>query len=261
MWWKRWRKHSGPVDRTGMTAQRLQKAIANAGLMSRRAAEELIAAGRVTIDGRVAILGDRVEVGGHRVEVDGLPLPISPDLVTYLLYKPIGVVSTAKDPEGRPTVVDLVPPEPRVVPVGRLDADSEGLLLVSNDGELTLRVTHPRYGMTKTYVATVAGQPSRRTIRRLEVGIELDDGVAQARRAKLIQATPERAMIELVMTEGRNREIRRMLVSLGYPVQRLVRTAIGPLTDRNLGAGEWRRLDSQEVSGLYQAAGAEPPNS
>lgn len=244
-----------------MTAQRLQKAIANAGLMSRRAAEELIAAGRVTIDGRVAILGDRVEVESQRVEVDGLPLPVSPDLVTYLLYKPIGVVSTASDPEGRPIVVDLVPPEPRVVPVGRLDADSEGLLLLSNDGELTLRVTHPRFGMTKTYVATVAGQPSRRTLRRLEAGIELDDGVAQARRAKLIQATPGRAMIELVMAEGRNREIRRMMVSLGYPVQRLVRTAIGPLTDRNLGAGEWRRLDSQEVSTLYKAAGTEPPNS
>lgn len=127
-----------------MTVQRLQKAMANAGLMSRRAAEELIAAGRVTIDGRVAILGDRVEVDRHRVEVDGVPLPVSPSLVTYLIYKPIGVVSTASDPEGRPTVVDLVPAEPRVVPVGRLDADSEGLLLLSNDGELVLRVTHPR---------------------------------------------------------------------------------------------------------------------
>jgi 23S rRNA pseudouridine2605 synthase len=244
-----------------MTVQRLQKAIANAGLMSRRAAEELIAAGRVTIDGRVAILGDRVEVDRHRVEVDGVPLPVSPGLVTYLIYKPPGVVSTASDPEGRPTVVDLVPPEPRVVPVGRLDADSEGLLLLSNDGELVLRVTHPRFGMTKTYVATVAGKPNARVVRRLVAGVELDDGIAKARRAKLIQATPDQGLIELVMTEGRNREIRRMLALLGHPVQRLVRTAIGPLTERNLGAGEWRRLDTQEVAALYKAAGTQPPSS
>jgi 23S rRNA pseudouridine2605 synthase len=229
--------------------------------MSRRAAEELIAAGRVTIDGRVAILGDRVEVDHNRVEVDGVPLPVSPGLVTYLIYKPIGVVSTASDPEGRPTVVDLVPTEPRVVPVGRLDADSEGLLLLSNDGELVLRVTHPRFGMTKTYVATVAGKPNGRVIRRLVAGVELDDGVAKARRAKLIQATPDQGLIELVMTEGRNREIRRMLALLGHPVQRLVRTAIGPLTERNLGAGEWRRLDTQEVAARYKAAGTQPPSS
>ena len=244
-----------------MTVQRLQKAIANAGLMSRRAAEELIAAGRVTIDGRVAILGDRVEVDRHRVEVDGVPLPVSPGLVTYLIYKPVGVVSTASDPDGRPTVIDLVPPEPRVVPVGRLDADSEGLLLLSNDGELILRVTHPRFGMTKTYVATVAGKPNARVFRRLMAGVELEDGIAKARRAKLIQATPDQGLVELVMTEGRNREIRRMLAFLGHPVQRLVRTAIGPLTERNLGAGEWRRLDTAEVAALYKAAGTQPPSS
>ena len=244
-----------------MTVQRLQKAIANAGLMSRRAAEELIAAGRVTIDGRVAILGDRVEVDSNRVEVDGVPLPVSPGLVTYLIYKPIGVVSTANDPQGRPTVIDLVPAEPRVVPVGRLDADSEGLLLLSNDGELVLRVTHPRFGMTKTYVLTVAGKPNARVVRRLVSGVELEDGVAKARRARLIQATPDQGLIEVVMTEGRNREIRRMLALLGHPVQRLVRTAIGPLTERNLGAGEWRRLEIGEVATLYKAAGTQPPSS
>ncbi|MEX0667526.1 MAG: pseudouridine synthase, partial [Acidimicrobiia bacterium] len=220
-----------------------------------------IAAGRVTIDGRVAILGDRVEVDQQRVEVDGVPLPVSPGLVTYLIYKPIGVVSTASDPEGRSTVVDLVPMDPRVVPVGRLDADSEGLLLLSNDGELILRVTHPRFGMTKTYVVTVAGKPNGRVVRRLVAGIELDDGVAKARKARLIQATPDQGLIELVMTEGRNREIRRMMNLLGHPVQRLVRTAIGPLTDRTLGAGEWRRLDMQEVAALYKAAGTQPPSS
>ena len=243
-----------------MTVQRLQKAIAHAGLMSRRAAEELIAGGRVTIDGRVAILGDRIEADRQRVEVDGLPLPVSPGLMTYLVYKPVGVISTAADPEGRRTVVDLVPKDPRVVPVGRLDADSEGLLLLSNDGELTLRVTHPRFGMTKTYVATVAGRPNPRVIRKLVTGVELEDGMARARRAKLIQATPDQGMIEVVMEEGRNREVRRMLALLGHPVQRLVRTAIGPLSDRKLGAGEWRRLDPHEVVGLYKAAGAAPPS-
>ena len=242
-----------------MTVQRLQKAIAHAGLMSRRAAEELIAEGRVTIDGRVAILGDRIEADRQRVEVDGLPLPVSPALMTYLLYKPVGVISTAADPEGRQTVVDLVPKDPRVVPVGRLDADSEGLLLLSNDGELILRVTHPRFGMTKTYVATVAGRPNPRVIRKLVTGVELEDGLAKARRAKLIQATADLGMIEVVMNEGRNREIRRMLASLGHPVQRLIRTAIGPLTDRKLGAGEWRQLDSSEVVEIYKAAGAAPP--
>ncbi|MGH8927358.1 MAG: pseudouridine synthase, partial [Acidimicrobiia bacterium] len=127
-----------------MPGVRLQKAISTAGIMSRRAAEALIAAGRVTVDGRVAVLGDRVEVDRQRVEVDGTPLPVAPGLITYLLYKPPGVVSTVSDPEGRPTAVDLVPDAPRVVPVGRLDYESEGLMLMSNDGELILRVTHPR---------------------------------------------------------------------------------------------------------------------
>jgi len=244
-----------------VTVQRLQKAIANAGLMSRRAAEELIAKGRVTIDGRVAILGDRVEVDTQRVEVDGSPLPVAPGLATYLIYKPVGVISTANDPEGRPTVVDLVPAEPRVVPVGRLDADSEGMLLLSNDGELVLRVTHPRFGMTKTYIATVRGTPTPRLVRRLVKGIELEDGIARAKRAKLIQATPDQGLIEMVMTEGKNREIRRMLAALGHPVERLIRIAIGPLSDRQLGPGEWRLLDSKEVAALYKAAGTQPPSA
>ncbi|MGH8927384.1 MAG: pseudouridine synthase, partial [Acidimicrobiia bacterium] len=200
-------------------------------------------------------------VDRQRVEVDGTPLPVAPGLVTYLLYKPPGVVSTVNDPEGRPTVVDLVPDAPRVVPVGRLDYESEGLMLMSNDGELILRVTHPRFGMAKTYVATVAGNPSSRSLRQLTVGIGLDDGVARARRVRLIQAAPGRSMIELVMTEGRNREVRRMLTAIGHPVERLVRTKIGPISDRKLGAGEWRRLEPTEVAQLYKAAGTQPPSS
>jgi 23S rRNA pseudouridine2605 synthase len=237
---------------------RLQKAISTAGLMSRRAAESLIEAGRVTIDGRVAVLGDRVDTARQRVEIDGQPIPVAPDLVTYLLYKPLGVVSTAHDPQHRPAVVDLVPSHPRVVPVGRLDADTEGLLLLSNDGELVLRATHPRYGMTKTYIATVGGRPTDRTMRLLTEGVTLEDGVGRAQRVRLLQSIGEQSLIELVMTEGRNREVRRMLAEVGHPVRRLVRTAIGPLSDRSLKPGDWRRLDSREVARLYAAAGEQP---
>lgn len=238
---------------------RLQKAIANAGLMSRRAAEELIAAGRVRVNGRVAQLGDRVDPATDVVEVDGRRLPVAPGKVTYLLYKPVGVVSTASDPQGRRTVVDLVPPEPRVYPVGRLDADSEGLLLLSNDGELTLRVTHPRYGMTKTYVARVRGKPTRATLRQLEQGVQLDDGPARAVSARPLDSSGGEALVELVMTEGRNREVRRMLEAVGHPVARLVRIAIGPLRDPNLSPGTWRRLDPKEVAQLYGTAAAPNP--
>ncbi len=155
---------------TGGEPVRLQKAISAAGLMSRRAAEELIGAGRVTIDGRVAVLGDRVDPVTSAVAIDGALIPVAPDLVTYLLYKPLGVISTSEDPHGRQTVVDLVPAEPRVWPVGRLDADSEGLILMTNDGTLTNLVTHPRYGVPKTYQVMFEGAPGRSALRRLAEG-------------------------------------------------------------------------------------------
>jgi len=234
--------------------QRLQKVIAAAGLMSRRTAEKLIGAGRVTIDGRQAKLGDRVDPLTQRVEVDGVPLPIAPDRVTYLLFKPVGIVSTVDDPEGRPTVISLVPDSPRVVPVGRLDIDSEGLILLSNDGELTLRVTHPRYGVAKTYLAEVRGKPTSRALATLKAGVELDDGVARALRVRVVGGIGDRSLVELVLAEGRNREVRRMLAEIGYPVLRLVRTAIGPLRDSKLRPGSWRRLSPTEVAALYRAA-------
>jgi 23S rRNA pseudouridine2605 synthase len=237
---------------------RLQKAISQAGLMSRRAAEELIRAGRVTIDGRVAQLGDRVDPAASKVLVDGVPLPLSPALVTYLTYKPAGVVSTMRDPEGRPTIRDLVPAEPRVVPVGRLDYDSEGLLLMSNDGELIQRVTHPGFGVTKTYVASVLGNMTTATVRKLVAGVDLDDGPARAARARLVQSSGARSLVEVVMEEGRNREVRRLLEAVGHPVERLVRVAIGPLRDRQLQPGKWRLLSPDEVRGLYAAAGGDP---
>ena len=240
-------------------SERLQKVISKAGLMSRRAAEELISQGRISIDGRVAVLGDRVDPEAQRVLVDGVPIPIAPDLRTYLVNKPLGVISTADDPQGRETVVDLVRSDVRVWPVGRLDADSEGLILVSNDGELTNRVTHPRYGVTKTYTVVVEGLPSKPTIRRLTEGVELDDGPAAAVGARIVDRSNDTTMLELVMNEGRNREIRRMCDAIGHPVVRLVRTAIGPLADRSLRPGAVREVAPGEVSELYRAADLQAP--
>ncbi len=234
---------------------RLQKVISQAGLMSRRAAEDLIRAGRVTFSGRVAVLGDRVDPSVTAVEIDGVPIPVAPGLVTYLINKPAGVISTADDPQGRTTVVDLVPDDVRVWPVGRLDADSEGMLLVSNDGELTNRLTHPSYGVRKKYLAMVDGVPTRQELARLMSGVELEDGLAVAQRVRTVEESRGRALIELEMEEGRNREVRRMFDVIGYPVVRLVRIAIGPLTEKSLAPGEWRKLDPVEVRALYEAAG------
>lgn len=237
-----------------MSEVRLQKALSAAGLMSRRRAEDLIANGRVTIDGRRARLGDRVDPETAVVEIDGAPVPLAPGRVAYLLYKPVGVISTASDPQGRPTVVDLVPTEPRVWPVGRLDADSEGLIILTNDGELTNRLTHPRYGVAKTYQVLVSGEPPQSAIRELLGGVELDDGPARAKKARVVDRHRGRTLVEMVMTEGRNREVRRMWDTLGFDVERLVRVAIGSLSDRELRPGTWRILTPAEVTDLYRAS-------
>ena len=251
---KAWRTHSGRVSETAMTERvRVQKAIAHAGLMSRRSAEEAIAAGRVAIDGRKAILGDRVDVAVGVVTIDGAPIPLRPDTETHLLYKPVGVISTATDPQGRQTVVDLIDSEVRLYPVGRLDADSEGLILVSNDGELTERVTHPRYGITKKYLAEVIGNVRAGEVRRLESGVDLSDGPARALKARIVDQLGGRTQIELIMGEGRNREVRRMIEAIGYQTKRLVRTAIGPLTDPLLKPGQSRKLTSSEVVDLMRS--------
>ncbi|MDX1468441.1 MAG: pseudouridine synthase [Acidimicrobiia bacterium] len=235
---------------------RIQKAIAHAGLMSRREAEEAIAAGRVQVNGREAVLGDRIDVASEALTLDGVPVPIAPDLVTYLLYKPPGVVSTTSDPQGRRTVIDLIDTEKRVYPVGRLDADSEGLILVTNDGELTNRVTHPRYGITKKYLAHVEGTPTRATLARLRSGVMLDDGPARAVSATLKESHQGKSLVEVVMVEGRNREVRRMMAAVGHQVQRLVRTAIGPLSAPDLTPGEYRELSSREIRRMLEAGGA-----
>jgi 23S rRNA pseudouridine2605 synthase len=233
---------------------RLQKVLAQAGLGSRRACEELIAAGRVTVDGEVAALGRRVDVAHDHVEVDGVPLSVRPGLVYYLLNKPAGVVSTASDPEGRPTVVGLVPDEPRVFPVGRLDAATEGLLLLTNDGDLAHHLTHPRFGVDKEYLAVVQGAPTPAEVRRLREGVELEDGRTAPARVALLPSN----QLRIVIHEGRNRQVRRMCDVIGHPVERLVRTRIGPLADRRLPPGRWRPLTLEEVRALEKAAAAEP---
>ncbi len=237
--------------------ERLQKILARTGLASRRVVEDLIAEGRVTVNGEVAILGRRADPETDRIEVDGALIGLRPDAVWYLLNKPAGVVTTASDPQGRPTVVELVPDDVRVFPVGRLDTDTEGLLLLTNDGDATHRLTHPSYGVDKEYLAHVEGRPSRGAIRRLREGIELDDGLTAPAKASLVGPS----IVRLVIHEGRNRQVRRMCDAVGHPVVRLVRVRIGPLRDQHLQPGEWRALTGAEIHDLERAAVAREPGS
>jgi len=230
--------------------ERLQKVLAAVGLGSRRACEELIEDGRVTINGRVATLGDKADVEVDDIAVDGVHIGTKPGLVYYLLNKPAGVVTTAADTHGRQIVTDLVPSEPRVFPVGRLDQDSEGLLLLTNDGDLTHQLTHPSFGVEKEYVASIEGSPTRGELRQLREGVELDDGRTAPAQVALIEPT----VVRLTIHEGRNRQVRRMCAAVGHPVLRLVRTRIGPLADRSLAPGEWRELTVDEVRALERAA-------
>lgn len=200
-----------------------------------------------------AALGTKVDPATAQVTVDGLPLPVNPALVYYLLNKPAGVISSRSDPHNRQTVVDLLPAEPPVYPVGRLDGDSEGLLVLTNDGDLTHALTHPKHEVPKTYVVLVSGRVAPSHVRKLVAGVELEDGFAQARSARIIDSSGNETLVEVVMTEGRNREVRRLMDQIGYRVERLVRTAVGPLRDRSLQAGEWRPLTVREVRALYDA--------
>jgi 23S rRNA pseudouridine2605 synthase len=232
------------------TGERLQKVLARTGVGSRRVCEDLIVDGRVTVNGEVPVLGRRVDPDADVIELDGVPLPVRPGLVHYLVNKPAGVVSTAEDTHGRPTVVGLVPPEPRVYPVGRLDLDSEGLILVTNDGELTHRLTHPSYGVPKEYLVQVEGEPSPAAVRTLREGVELEDGMTAPARVAVVAPS----LLRMVIHEGRNRQIRRMCDAVGHPVVRLVRTRIGPLADPSLSPGTYRPLTFDEVRGLAAAA-------
>jgi 23S rRNA pseudouridine2605 synthase len=211
-----------------------------------------VAAARVRVNGEPARLGQRVDPARDRVEVDGRPVGIRPDLVHYLLNKPLGVISTARDPQGRPRVVDLVPPEPRVFPVGRLDANSSGLLILTNDGELAQLLSHPSFEVEKEYLAVVRGSPSRGALRALREGVELEDGRTAPAKVSLVGP----GLLRLVVREGRNRLVRRMCAAVGHPVRELTRTRIGPLTDPHLPPGHVRRLSQDEVMALTRAATA-----
>jgi pseudouridine synthase len=229
---------------------RLNAYLARAGVASRRAADELIKAGRVTVNGAPGQLNTFVE-SRDRVEVDGRPVALQ-RLAYVLLNKPAGVVTTARDPQGRRTVLDLVPRDPRVVPVGRLDADTTGALLLTNDGPLAHRLAHPRYGVEKVYVADVEGAPTDATLQRLRDGIELDDGPTAPARVHRLAAN----RIELALHEGRNRQVRRMLEAVGHPVTRLHRATYAGLTAQGLEPGQWRELTTAEVARLHGSVNA-----
>ena len=233
--------------------ERLQKVLARVGFGSRRVCEDLIADGRVSVNGEVAVLGARIDWEQDRVAVDGIDIGVAPGLVHYLLNKPVGVVTTASDPEGRPTVVGLVPDDPRVFPVGRLDIATEGLLLLTNDGVLAHRLTHPSFGVDKEYLAWVDGTPSRGALRRLREGVVLDDGLTAP--ARVATVSPD--LLRITIHEGRNRQVRRMCEAVGHPVRRLVRVRIGPLSDSSLRPGSWRRLEQDEVRALSNATAVE----
>lgn len=235
--------------------ERLQKVLAAAGVASRRECEEIILEGRVEVDGEVVTeLGTRVDLVSQSVSVDGESLP-KPKRAYFAVHKPTGVVSTASDPSGRPRVIDLLPPSlGRLYNVGRLDLSSEGLILVTNDGEMANRLTHPSHGVEKTYHVQVAGLPGPEVLSELRKGVYFSEGKAQVVRAKIKSRRKQSAVLEIVLAEGRNREIRRMLAKVGHKVQKLVRVAVGPVKLGDMPAGAYRKLSPQEVKQLRQAA-------
>jgi len=238
-----------------MAVERLQRALARAGFGSRRACEELISAGRVRINGQGATLGDRVDPATDEVRVDGRRISVDPELRYFVLHKPRGVTTTMRDPHAERDLSLLFPKGSRVFPVGRLDRDTEGLLLLTNDGSLAHRLTHPRYGIEKEYLAEVDRAPSNRQLSRLRRGVELDDGVARAVDARSAGGSGGRGGVRLVMVEGRKREVRRMLDAVGLHVRRLVRVRVGPVRLGQLRPSEHRELDATDVRALYRAAG------
>ncbi len=242
--------------------ERLQKVLASAGLASRRECEQLITDGRVEVDGQVVSeLGVRVDRNRQEIKVDGEPLP-RPKLVYFAIHKPAGVVTTARDPAGRPRVIDLLPPGVgRVFPVGRLDLESEGLILATNDGELANQLTHPKHGVEKTYDVQVAGHMEPDVLQQLRRGVHLSEGYAHAVHARIKSKLKKSTLLEMVLDEGRNREVRRLLARVGHKVQRLTRVAVGPVRLGEMPRGAVRRLTQEEVRKLREAAAAGPKSN
>ncbi len=234
-----------------MTRQRLQKLIAAAGLASRRQAERLIAEGRVEVNGRPARLGDQADPRCDQILVDGRPLPSAEPAVCYLLNKPAGYLTTRRDPQGRPTVFDLVRDIPyRLFSVGRLDFNTEGLLLLTNDGALAHRLAHPRHQVDKTYLVRVRGHLTPDIVRRLQEGVRLEDGLTAPAQVRPRRAVSGHQWFEITIHEGRNRQVRRMCQAVGLPVSRLKRIRFAFLDLGDLPTGRWRALSSEEVERL-----------
>ena len=256
----------GQDDPHVASGQRLQKVLAHAGVASRRACEQLIADGRVSVDGiSVTEAGVRVDPLTQEIRVDGSRILTNPELITLMLHKPAGIVTTMEDPEGRPTVAQYgrdylaehpeLPDSLRLVHVGRLDTETEGLLLLSNDGELSHRLMHPSFEIAKTYVAIVEGQVEPWVPRKLRRGIELEDGEAKADRVTVKDSGPRGSIVEISLHSGKNRIVRRMLDAVGHPVTRLARTRLGPLRLGNLRPGQTRPLSGEEIAALQQEVG------
>lgn len=248
----------GPEGLAHPDGDRLQKVLARAGIGSRRVCEDYIVRRRIRVNGEVAILGRRVHPESDVIEFDHVRVTTRADLVHYLLNKPRGVVTTAHDPQGRQTVLDLVPSEQRIFPVGRLDLDSEGLIVLTNDGDLAQALTHPSLGVEKEYLAELRGVPTRSDLRLLREGIELEDGLTAPATVTLSDEHGGNSAISIAIHEGRNRQVRRMCEAIGHPVRRLIRVRIGPIADPGLSPGEWRELNPSEVRSLHAATGNRP---
>lgn len=247
-----WEQMAQNAKDASLEGERLQKILARVGYGSRRVCEDLIADGRVTVNGEIAILGRRVNVDRDEVCVDDFPVGVLPGLVYYLINKPDGIVTTSADTHGRSTVLDLVPEEPRVFSVGRLDMETTGLLILTNDGQLAQHLTHPSHGVEKEYIAEVECGPkgvSLAALRELREGVELDDGWTEP--AQVSQS--DTGVLRIVIHEGRNRQVRRMCEAVGHQVIRLARTRIGPLRDTSLAPGSYRELTAQEVRDLSES--------
>ena len=240
--------------------ERLQKILADRGLASRRKAEDLIREGRVTVNGKVAVIGEKADPEKDAIKIDGRRLSVSPEKMYVLFYKPKNVVTTVRDPEDRPTVMDLLAiPKPRLFPVGRLDYDAEGVILLTNDGDLAHQLAHPSHEVPRTYWVKVKGKPKKEELQRLSRGIRLEDGITAPCAIAPLRETEGNTWVEMVLHQGKNRQLKRMWEKLGYPVLKLKRVGFGGLKLGSLQPGEYRLLRPEEVQKLKNRASSSAP--